>query len=321
LIQAESRLEAGVRLTDAMELFWMLRGHVRENWTGITNLVSRTPAGSAERARLLVVAGSAAHCLLDLDTAIQLGDEAINIWQDLGDPRGIATALARRGVFAISQGDHVQAESWLTDARSLFKEGGGERQSGIEHPVAAFLAQAVQENGDHERAYALYEEALEEARERGDRHAAAYALRHLGRLHLAQHQLEQAIRCLREGLPDLLELKDRRCTPPCLEALAYAVGRRDQSADATRLFAAATALRGKTGMPLIPYALAYQESELALLKLRLGLDSFSAAWVDGSAMNLEEAIALAMDASADHGAGFPAPQDDVSDQVRSRSVD
>jgi non-specific serine/threonine protein kinase len=321
LTRATSRLEAGIRLVDAMELFWMLRGHVRENWPGIMSLVEWAPQGSENRAQLLVVAGSAAHSLLDLDTAIRLGDEALDIWQDIGDPRGIASALARRGVTAISQGDPIRAEAWLTDARSLFLEGGGERQSGIEHPVVAFLAQAVQDNGNHERAYRLYEEAVTEARDRGDRHAAAYALRHLGRLHLAQNQIDHAIACLREGLPDLLELKDRRCTPPCLEALAYAFGRRDQSADAARLFAAAGALRDLTGMPLMPNAQAHQESELALLQLRLGLEPFRDAWTEGRMMGLDEAINYALNASLDRGVALHARWERVSNQEQSRGFD
>jgi predicted ATPase/class 3 adenylate cyclase len=299
LVRAGTRLEAGIRLADALELFWMLRGHVRENWPRLADLVAHVPERSASRATILVVAGSAAHCLLDLDAAIRMADEAVDIWRELDDARGLASALTRRGVFAISRGDHVRAEAWLAEARSLFHESGGERRSGIEHPVAAFLAQAVQNQGDHERAYALYAEAHLEAQARGDRHAAAYALRHLGRLHLGRGQGEHAVSCLREGLPALLALKDRRCTPPSLEALAYGIRLRGQPSDATRLFAAAEAIRETTGMPLMPTDRAHQECERALLELQLGRGPFMAALAEGRAMSLEQAIGHALDVAAD----------------------
>jgi predicted ATPase len=304
LVRAGSRLEAGIRLADALELFWMLRGHVRENWPRLTDLAARVPGCSAARAAILVVAASAANCLLEHDAAMELADEAVKIWRELGDLRGLATALARRGVIAVLQGDHARADAWLTESRALFRESGGERKSGIEHPVAAFLAQAAQDQGDHERAYALYEEALAEAREREDRHAAAYALRHLGRLHLGQGRADGAVECLREGLPVVLELRDRRCTPPCLEALGYGLIQRDQPVEAIRLFAAAEAIRDSTGMPLGRADRARQESECALLEAQLGRDRFAAAWLEGRAMSLEEAITHALAVSSTEAVPF-----------------
>jgi transcriptional regulator with AAA-type ATPase domain/predicted ATPase/DNA-binding SARP family transcriptional activator len=297
LTRAGTRLEAGIRLADSLELFWMLRGHSQETWQRVMGLVAHTPANTAARARILVIGGYMAHCLLDHEAAVRLAEEGLLIWRALGDPREIAVALTRRGVIAIWQGDYAGAATRLTEARALFREHGGEQRSGIEHPTAAFLAQAMHEQGDHAVAYALYEESLAEARSRGDRHAAAYAQRHLARLHLEAGDAERAVAFLRESLPPLRELRDRRCTPASLEALAYAVGRRDQWADAARLFAAAEAMRDATGMPLMRKDRARQESERALLESRLGSDALAAAWTNGRVMSLTQAIDYALEAS------------------------
>ena len=297
LTRADTRLEAGIRLADSLELFWMLRGHSQETWQRVMGLVGHTPANTAARARILVIGGYMAHCLLDHEAAVRLAEEGLLIWRALGDPREIAVALTRRGVIAIWQGDYAGAATSLTEARALFREHGGEQRSGIEHPTAAFLAQAMHEQGDHAVAYALYEESLAEARSRGDRHAAAYAQRHLARLHLEAGDAERAVAFLRESLPALRELRDRRCTPASLEALAYAVGRRDQWADAARLFAAAEAMRDATGMPLMRKDRARQESERALLESRLGSDALAAAWTNGRVMSLTQAIDYALEAS------------------------
>jgi predicted ATPase/class 3 adenylate cyclase len=301
LTRAAARLEAGIRLADSLELFWMLRGHSRENWQLVMRLIAQTPPDTAARARILVVGGYMAHCLLEHYTAVRLADEGLAIWRGLGDARATAVALTRRGVIAIWQGDHAGAAAYLTEARALFRQLGGEQQSGIEHPIAVFLAQAMQEQGDHTGAYSLYEESLREARGRGDRHAAAYALRHLARLHLEAGDPERAAACLRESLSPLRDLRDRRCTPACLETLAYVVGRRKQWVAATRLFAAAEAMRDATGMPLMRTDRTRQESERAVLEGRLGHDAFAAAWAEGRTMNLEQAIGYALDASLADG--------------------
>src|SRR4029453_16904553 len=229
---------------------------------------------------------------------VGLGGGGLALWRELGDRRGIAVAMARRGVMAIWQGDHTRAEALLTDARALFRETGGEARSGIEHPIAAFLAQAVQEQGDHERARALYEESLAEAQSRGDRHAAAYSRRHLARLRLQRGEADQATELVKESLPPLMELRDKRCTPAALEVMAYAVGLREQPADAVRLFAAAQAIRDETGMRLMRAEQSKQERERATLEARLGREAFDAAWAEGRSMTLEQALSYAVEASA-----------------------
>jgi predicted ATPase/class 3 adenylate cyclase len=297
LTRAATRLEAGIRLADALELFWMLRGHSRETWQRVMGLAEHTAANTEARAKILVIGGYMAHCLLEHETAVRLVDEGLLIWRALGGVRDIAVALTRRGVIAIWQGDYAGATAALTEARALFRQHGGEQRSGIEHPVASFLAQAMQEQGDHVAAYTLYEESLAEAEGRGDRHAAAYARRHLARLHLEAGDAERAVAFLRESLLPLRELRDRRCTPASLEALAYAVGRRDQCADAARLFAAAEAMREATGMPLMRRDRARQERERGVLEARLGREALAAAWSNGRLMSLTQAIDYALEAS------------------------
>ncbi len=296
--RAASRLRAGIKIADALEQFWMLRGHSRENLSRVMALVESSHADRSLKATILVVAGYLAHCLRDHDLAVRLADEGLALWRQLGDARGTAVAMARRGVMAIWQGEHGRAEELLAGARALFRDTGGEADSGIEHPIASFLAQAVQEQGDYERARALYEESLLEARARGDKHAAAYSLRHLARLRLQTGEAERATELVREGLAPLMELSDKRCTPASLEVLAYALGQREQAADATRLFAAAQAIRDETGMPLMRAEQSIQERERAALEAKLGKRAFEAAWAEGRAMTLEQAIGYAVEASS-----------------------
>ena len=95
-----------------------------------------------------------------------------------------------------------------------------------------------------------------------------------------------------------MELSDKRCTPAALEVLAYALGQREQAADATRLFAAAQAIRDETGMPLMRAEQSIQERERAALEAKLGKRAFDAAWAEGRTMTLEQAIGYAVEASS-----------------------
>ena len=72
-----SRVEAGIRLADALEFFWVLRGRGRENLPRVMALVALAPPGTAARARALTVAAHVhGHMLGDYQAAAPLADEA-----------------------------------------------------------------------------------------------------------------------------------------------------------------------------------------------------------------------------------------------------
>jgi predicted ATPase/class 3 adenylate cyclase len=292
--RAASRLEAGIRLADALEFFWVLRGRGLENLPRVMALVGRAPTGTAARAQALLVATYVRGIMLgDHQGALPLAEEAEGIWRTLGNTHGIAMSLVRRGMLAaFGAGDYQLGTALLTEARAQFRQLGEER--GPENPVASFLAQAARGAGDDNRAEAFLEESLADSRARRDGHGIAYALRELAVLRQDQGDLDQAIALLRESLTMLEPLKDIRCAHDCLVRLADLLHRHSTPADVTRLFGAAQALRERSGRSLSAGMVLRHDLGLAAVRQRLTPETFATAWDEGRAMSLEQAIAYAL---------------------------
>jgi predicted ATPase/class 3 adenylate cyclase len=291
---AMSRVEAGIRLADAVEFFWVLRGRGRENLARVMALVALAPPGTAARARAVTVAAHVhGHMVGDYQAAAPLADEGLSTWRALGDAHGVAVALVRRGQIAFGMGDYQLAASLLIEARALFRGLGGE--SGPEVPTALWLAEVAQAQDDLERAQQLYDEVLAEARARGDGHAVAHALRELARLRRMQSDPDQPLTLLRESAALLVPLKDVRCAHICLEDFAGVLSEHNRPTDAARLFGAAAALRELVGKPLTRAQIMTHDRDVATVKHQLDPASFIAAWAEGRAMTLEQAVAYALD--------------------------
>jgi len=67
-----------------------------------------------------------------------------------------------------------------------------------------------------------------------------------------------------------------------------------QSQRAARLLGAAEALREATGTPMTPVETTEYELTLPTVRSRLGEATFNAAWAEGRALIIEQAIALAL---------------------------
>ncbi len=81
----------------------------------------------------------------DLQQATALADEALELWRALGQSRGVAVALTRRGMIASLSGDHHHATALLTEARDRFREIEGLSQPRVMADLA--LAETVQMQG------------------------------------------------------------------------------------------------------------------------------------------------------------------------------
>jgi len=260
-------------------------------------LAALAPSGTAARARALTVAAHVRGLMLgENDAAAPLADEGLGIWRALGDAHGLAVALERRGRIAIGTGDYQRATALFSEARARFRELGG--ASGPRLPIALYLAEVAQAQGDRDKALTLNDEALAEARARGDRHAMAYALRERARLRRTQGSDEQAVALLRESLALLEPLRDLRCAQICLDDLAGVLCERGRPADVARLFAAGEALRALMGRSLTRAQLVTHDRDVATVEHRLDPESFAAAWAEGRAMSLEQAIAYALEVEA-----------------------
>jgi predicted ATPase/DNA-binding SARP family transcriptional activator len=331
--RAEQQGEWSLRLAGALWKFWLGCGHVREGRRRLEESLGQSGAQSAGRLKALLGAGTLAFYQGDYGAAAELAREAQSLARKLDEGGGLALALillgwvyvdhhgecdragklfeesleAARGVedrFAVSlalQGmgyvallreEFGLARSLLEQSRTLFGQLGDSWGTSLSLQALGHLALR---EGDHERARAVYEEVLVLSQKPGYATGIAAALCALGRLAGRRGEPEEAERLLKESLARDRVLGSKQGIVQCLEALAEVAGVRCEAKRAARLLGAASALRETLGIVAQPTDASDEPSGAAAALAELGEPAFTAAWEEGRAMTLEEAISAALE--------------------------
>src|SRR6266508_4585206 len=241
--------------------------------------------------------GKLAHSKGQHPQADQLFQEALALGRELRDTWIVVSMLIELGLLARDQGEHARATALLEESLALFRE------IGFRHGVAwalQGLGDVARNQGDLGRAALLFEECKRMCQEVGNKEGSAIALGNLAFIALAQGSSEEAAALYRESLALRRELGDERGVAKCLEELAEVAVAQDRPERAVRLLAAAAALRDRVNAQA-PFILVAnrtaRDRTLAAARARLSDAVFAAAWAEGRAMPLEQAIA---DALANH---------------------
>jgi predicted ATPase/class 3 adenylate cyclase/DNA-binding CsgD family transcriptional regulator len=271
--------------------FWSVHGHQREGRAWLTRLLAHAPSGSTTRAWALGGVGHLALRQNDYPAASEAFGEALAIFRALGDRPGLAWTLSWFGVVPHHLGQYDQAQAMLEESLTISREIGDTQ--GTSRALRC-LADLAQDRGDYAGAAIRYDEGLTLARGQQHPHGIAHALRGLGDMARAQGQYALAAERLRESLTLLRPLRDRRCIPLTLEGVACITVGPGWADRAARLLGAAQAMQAVTGAPSPPSAAADYQRTVADARRMLGPERFDAAWAEGAALSLEEAVDLAL---------------------------
>jgi tetratricopeptide (TPR) repeat protein len=167
--------------------------------------------------------------------------------------------------------------------------------------VSADLGALLSRRGEYDAARPLLEESLAIFREAGDRRGIGTVLYHIGTMLLDQGNAAAAGECDRESLTAFGHVGDRYGTARALESLARVAAARGEAERAARLYAAAAALRDVLGAPVPPVDRADFCARVAAVRACLGEEAFAAAWKEGRAMEMGEAIAYASETALHSG--------------------
>jgi non-specific serine/threonine protein kinase len=143
-------------------------------------------------------------------------------------------------------------------------------------------------------ARAYHEESLAMFRTLGDRRNIARALIHLGWVGIDQHAHAEAREHLTEAVTIARELADPRVMIDGLEIFAYLALGVDRPDRAARLQGAAETLRETIGLPVSPSEHIFYDADVAAARAGLGDAAFNAAWGEGRALSMEQAVAYAL---------------------------
>ena len=232
----------------------------------------------------------------DLPTAWPLYEEALALYGGAGDRSGIAQVLNNLGNIAVAEGDRAAARALHEESLAIRRELG--EPSGIQMSLGN-LASLAQSAGDYAAARAMFEETLAINRELGDRRSVADGLRYLAEVASAEGKHDEARTLFLESLALGEEVGARAVALDCLHGLAAFESKHGRAALAARLFGVVDAVTEQLGLPVDSVQAATYQAQIAATRAALGEEAFQAAWAEGRAMTLDEAVAYALREGSD----------------------
>lgn len=288
-----SEVESGLRLAGALWRFWQVRGRVREgrSWLGQLLALSVSTTRTAGRAKALNAEGFLVFLQGDYAAAQAMLEEALAIWRELSDQRGIVEALCNLGLVRRCAGDFAVARALLDEALVRSRASGNRVW---EARTLNNLARMSFYEGDYETSRSLHEESLTKGREVDDSWATAIALGDLGDVAQAQGDGIAALTFYKESLALWQRVGDERGIAQSLEGLAIQAAARSQADGAVRLLAAAAAVRETISeLPSLSRR-DILDRLLETARAKLGGEAYAAAWAEGRAMSLDQAVEYAL---------------------------
>jgi predicted ATPase/DNA-binding XRE family transcriptional regulator len=328
-LAAQDEAGQGLRLAGALWRFWEVRAHLAEGRAWLSEMLRRAgpDAEPAARAKALMGAGGCAYYLRDHPAADALWEESLSLYRRLGGRQGMARVLIYQGWLANDRGRFSEArrlfEEGLAICRAIGDRQGtawalarlgltfyweGDSAAGqplLEQGLALsreindrlgiaqwtyLLGQMRWSQGDLSSAIALNEEGLRLCRELGDRRDLGFCEVLLGILVIAQDPV-RGFRLIKESLQLFRELGDPMGISCVLYCAATINAGGSHIARAFRLGGAARALDEASGLVWPVHFYALIEHGLEAARVSLGAEAAEAAWIEGRAMPLEQAIA------------------------------
>jgi predicted ATPase/class 3 adenylate cyclase/DNA-binding XRE family transcriptional regulator len=327
--------EAELRLAGALIWFWDLRDYLSEGRRWLEEALAQTngPARTAARAKALYALAQTQVDQLVGRTSLE---ESVAIWREVGDKRGLALSLSGLGIAMLYERRAGVARSFFEEGVAICRElndkwrlaialyglGAAVRRDNpaaarpiVEESVAllreagdranlagalALLGVIARSEHDLVRAGALYEESLALSRELGNKAGISVALLDLGDVAQDQGDYHRAVTLYQQSLAFMQHLEMKERIAWCLVGLARVAGAVARPERAARLLSAAETLLDAIGLSVSvwPEVRADYDRTLTAVRAQLDTATFAAAWAEGRAMTMEQAIAEALDDAA-----------------------
>ncbi len=279
--------DSELRLAIALTRFWWLRGHVAEARRRLHDALGHHAGQTAQlRTEALRRAAVLAGVQGDYEIAKELAAESQALYEELGDRRGIATALSTRAEAHLHAGSYEPAREFYLEARSIFSELSDDWDVAAATVNLGYVALG---EGSHDQAAELAAEGLRTLRELGDANGTATALYVLGAASVASGDQEGAARWLDEALRLFAQVGDKEGSAECLHAIAALTAAADPVC-AAELTGVAETLREHTGSALAQFQLDWRDETIDEIRRRLRDDEWRDAFKHGAELTFEEAV-------------------------------
>jgi predicted ATPase/Tfp pilus assembly protein PilF len=328
--------EIALRITMSIWRFWWTHGFWRDGFRWLkAGLDGEDDLPIELRAKALTQVGWYLCSMGEFSEAIEVLQKCVALWKQTDNLKGLAMALRNMGASILRKGDVEGSRKYLERAMKISRQQGDQTGTYLSLEI---MGHAASKLGSSEQAVEYYQKSLALAQETNDDDEAAKLLSDLGDEYVIQGKFNlaedffnrsaeickkqknrivgayvsgnrsiialkmgnypQAYGMLVETVNTLKELGDKESTILCLEPFAYIARELSNPTRATRLFGASETMRKQIGMTR---ALGMQddfEAHTSALVRELGEERFDEAWVEGSMMTLEQAVAYAVEAMA-----------------------
>ena len=284
--------EEGLRLAAALWRFWELHEHFTEGRRWLEGFLDRSPAAPPSlRGAALNGAGILAYRQGDYGHVSTRCAEALAICEEAGDKRGTAQALHFLAHLLQVNGDYSRATEMMERSVALYRE--ADDMAGMANSVDC-LGEIARSRGDYGAAAALTMEALALYTKNGNVRGRAHTLHNLAYITLRQGDPNRARALFQESLGLAWEQGFKRDVVFALAGLAGASAGGMEPQWVARLLGAVEALLSRIEIRLEPAEQADFERSVSGVRARMSAEGFAAAWAEGRAMTLEQAVEYAL---------------------------
>lgn len=206
-------------------------------------------------------------------------------------------SLSGLGIVTRDEGATEQAAALLAEALSLAREMGARRYEGV---ILNAYGEMARMAGDDALAERLYSEAIDSFQTQvGLGPQAKNTLHNLGHVVLRQGDDSRALTLFQQCLLLSIQGGEAARSGATVIGVAGVWQARGQPRRAARLLAAAEMMGDASGFAIEAADRPDTERILAAVRGALPADEFAAAWAEGRAMTLDEAVAYAMEEQED----------------------
>jgi non-specific serine/threonine protein kinase len=290
-LEAGSESELFLRLAAAMWRFWQLHDYRAEGKRWLESALRDDKRPSAARASALNGAAVMALEGGDSATAKLRAEEALALYESLGDARGIAFSTVMVGDAMSEQGDFLGARRFFEESNRLFRDLGDENYAlATSRDIAGTYADA----GDRASARSRHEENLLQARATGKTEMQVSIMGTLALYALEDGRVADALSILQESLPKCRDLGNRLEIGLTLRYFARALALTGKPRVAARILSASEAVREEIGFARSWFG-ELDEATLAPIRSQLDQATFDEEWTLGSKLTDDQAIELALE--------------------------
>jgi non-specific serine/threonine protein kinase len=289
-----------------MERFLEVRGHLTEGQRWLDSVLAIGALAAVDtRAKALHVAGTLACSRGDYARASTCHQESLELYQSIGEDRGVALALKSLGMVDHYLENYESAASLYQTSLAMSRAAGDAAASADGLNSLGVLAR---NRGDMEGASAFFEESLQAYETLGDTNSVAVVTNNLARAARDQGDWTKAMELSSRSLSLMSEMVDVSGVAMALSNLAVVAERTGEPQRAVRLFGAAEALReaatGSAFLAVSPAERAIYEASVQRARKAIGEPAFTVGCAAGRALSFADAVAAGLGAQSERA---PAP--------------